>query len=148
MTNLITREKTFILEAGTKDGALTELVNKTAAVADLSNPEKIISALMHREKLMSTGIGLGIGVPHIRSDLTTEPVISMGVCRNALPDYDSIDGIPVKIIVLIITGIGQHKEHIRILSSIITKLKNESIRNDLINTSSTDSIFKALETAT
>lgn len=148
MTNFIALKNIYILDAGTKKGALSELVNKTAATADLSNPEQIITAVMHREKLMSTGIGLGIGIPHIRSDLTIEPVISMGVCRNTLPDYDSIDGIPVNIIVLIITGIGQHREHIRILSSIISKLKNESIRNNLTNTLSPDSIFKVLETAT
>ncbi|MEJ2567734.1 MAG: PTS sugar transporter subunit IIA, partial [candidate division WOR-3 bacterium] len=61
-----------------------------------------------------------------------------------IPDYETIDNIPVKIVVLIIAGEGQHKEYIRILSLIVTKLKQSEVREKLIEAKSKKELYEIL----
>jgi len=99
----------------------------------LKNREQLAEAVFNREKLMSTGIGLGIGVPHVRLNGMKNLYMSMAINKNGITNYDSLDDIPVKIVILIIASNTQHSRYIKVLSQIAQIMKNTGIHKNLMN---------------
>lgn len=133
-----------VLEARTKKEAVMELIallKKHGKVQDISALEKNI---FHREKLMSTGIGLGIAVPHTRMEGVARPVMAAGVAPSGIKDYESIDGEAVRAVVLIVCGSKQHKEYISLLSSVVSKLKDKNRKESLFSAESREEAFRIL----
>ncbi len=93
---------------------------------------------------MSTGIGMGIGVPHVRLDSVEAPVMAVGICRNPISDYESLDGEPVRLIFMIAAGKGQHAEHIRLLANITSRLKDGRLREALMKTTDAGAFYRML----
>ena len=144
LSNYIDKDLIFLLKEEKKKKVLLQMIDYICENKELNNKENINEAIFYRESLMSTGIGLGIAVPHVRIKGIKEPVVAVGIQREGIPDYETIDNIPVKIVVLIIAGEGQHKEYIRILSLIVTKLKQSEVREKLIEAKSKKELFEIL----
>ena len=108
---------------------------------EIQDTTKLKESIFYREKLMSTGIGLGIAVPHVRIEGVKEPIVAIGISHNGISDYESIDDQTVKIVVMIVAGKGQHKEYIQLLSQIAARLKDEHIRRNLIEAKNPDEIY-------
>ncbi|MBN1694801.1 PTS sugar transporter subunit IIA [candidate division WOR-3 bacterium] len=127
-----------------KEKILLELINSICKNKELGNKKEIKEAIFHREKLMSTGIGLGIAVPHARIRGITELVMAVGVCKEGINDYETLDDIPVSVVVLILAGEGQHKTYIQVLSLIVSKLKKSEVRESLINAKNEKELYEIL----
>jgi mannitol/fructose-specific phosphotransferase system IIA component (Ntr-type) len=93
---------------------------------------------------MSTGIGLGIGVPHIRIKGIKDLIVAVGVNKQGIANYETIDNIPVKIVVMIVAGEKEHKLYIKFLSLVVSKLKNNKIREKIIKAENEKEIYKIL----
>lgn len=132
LIDVLTPERVLILESKTKKEALHSLADCLVTAPEIQDRNALIEGIFRREELMSTGIGMGIGVPHVRLASVTAPVMSAGICRNPIVDYQSLDGVPVHLIFMIAAGQNQHAEHLRLLSSLSLKLKSEQLRNALI----------------
>ena len=89
--------------------------------------------IFYREQIMSTGIGQNIAIPHVRFEGIETPLVYVGLSPSGIVDYESIDGQPVKIIVMILVGAEQHKEYLRILSLVVSRLKDRSLQTSLLN---------------
>ena len=130
------------LKSTVKDEALTELINlineKTKALDIQTLSEKIF----YRENLMSTGIGLHIGIPHIRTSGIVKPIIAIGIQPEGILKYEAIDNLPVKLVVMIICGEKQHKIHIKMLSQIVSLLKKNDNINKVINAGSISEVHR------
>ena len=120
---------------------LLELIKTSPLVGDSDILQK---SIFHREELMSTGIGLGIGIPHVRIPSVQDIVMAVGICNHELPDYESIDKIPVKLIFMIVANESQHAQHLKLLSHITSIFKNSEITEKLLKTKSTDQFYKLL----
>ena len=131
----------------TKAEVIEELIDAAVASKRVPDRDSLRKAVLHREGLMSTGIGLGIGVPHVRLDDVSEPCISVGVHKKGIADYESLDGEPVHIVVLIVAGKAQHALYIRLLSTVTSLLKVPEIRDRLIGAKKPDEIYEALTEA-
>jgi len=132
LIGVLAPERILILQSTTKVDALRTLADCLGTAPQIQDRDALIEGIFRREELMSTGIGMGIAVPHVRLASVTGPVISAGICRNPIVDYQSLDGIPVHLIFMIAAGQDQHTEHLRLLSSLSLKLKCEKLRNALI----------------
>jgi mannitol/fructose-specific phosphotransferase system IIA component (Ntr-type) len=132
LKDYIDEELVYLFESQKKKKILDKLIDIICKNKELENKKEIKEAIFHREQLMSTGIGLGIAVPHARIKGVKDLIMAVGVCTEGIPDYETIDGIPVKIVVLIIAGEGQHKAYIQVLSLIVTKLKKAEIRENIM----------------
>jgi PTS system nitrogen regulatory IIA component len=144
LKNYIDKSLIFLLKGKKKEKVLLEMINSICENKKLDNRKDIKKAIFYREGLMSTGIGLGIAVPHIRIKSVKEPIVAVGIQKAGILDYETIDGVPVKIVVLIIAGEGQHKEYIQILSLIVTKLKQSEVREKLIEAKSKKELYEIL----
>lgn len=137
----LSAERVIFLETDTKTDALKTLCASLATSSLVPNEEQLASAIFRREELMSTGIGFGVGVPHVRLDGVCDLVMALGIARKPLTDYASLDDVPVQIVCMIAAGGSQHPQYIRALSAISSRLKDESVRESLIASTDTVSAF-------
>jgi len=133
LSTVLDPSRVLILETSKKDDALKALINCLANTPEVKNPQELHDGIFHREELMSTGIGLGIGVPHVRLNSIENLVMCVASCPTPIPDYESLDNQPVQLIFMIAAGKNQHAEHIRLLAEISSKLKDDELRQALIN---------------
>jgi len=101
-------------------------------------------AIFYREELMSTGIGLGVAVPHARIKGLDNFIISIGINKGGIKDYDSIDGIPVKIVIMIISGEKQHRGYLKLLAQIVDIIKKPMVIEELLSVSNAEEVIKIL----
>ena len=129
---VLTPERVILLDATPKKEILTRLVDLLAETPFVKNRDELLNGIFAREELMSTGIGFGIGVPHVRIDSVTDLVMAVAVVKNPVGDYASLDGEPVQIVCMLAARSDQHTKYIRTLSSISSRLKDSSIREQII----------------
>ena len=132
------------LKSGNKFKAIEELALVFKGSDVCSDTDTLVKALMEREEIMSTGIGLGMAIPHAKIKAVSKLSFAIGISKKGI-DFDSIDGSPVHLIVLVAAGEKQHKEYLKLLSHIMAVLKNEEIRKKIINSDSTKEIFEAFK---
>ena len=144
LSRILKPERILILESKNKKDALQTLAEHLAAAPQIKDRDELIKRIFYREGLMSTGIGMGIAVPHVRLASVTEPVMSVGICRNPISDYESLDGQPVNLIFMIAAGQFQHAEYLRLLASLSMKFKSEKLRQELISAPDTQTFYDIL----
>jgi mannitol/fructose-specific phosphotransferase system IIA component (Ntr-type) len=93
--------------------------------------EAFRKAVFDREKLLSTGIGLGLAVPHAKVNGVKDIVMAVGRSKNGI-NYDAIDGKPVHLVVMIGAAEQQRSTYIKLLAELISLLKDEKNREHLI----------------
>jgi PTS system nitrogen regulatory IIA component len=121
--NALDPQRIRILAATTKNEALEEMVGHLAGSPAIEDAESLAQAVFKREELMSTGIGLGMAVPHVRLPSVREIVMAIGISPNGIQNYASLDDKPVRMIFMIAAPEGQHVEHLRLLSAISSRAK-------------------------
>jgi mannitol/fructose-specific phosphotransferase system IIA component (Ntr-type) len=146
LKDYIDRKLISLLKGKRKEKVLLELIDLVCKEKELSSRKEIKEAIFHREELMSTGIGLGIAVPHARIKGVKELIMAVGVFPKGIHDYETIDDSPIKIVVLIIAGEKQHKTYIQVLSLIVSKLKDNEVREKIIKAQSGEELFEILST--
>lgn len=138
------RKNVLFLKASTKKEALSELTGALAKNSGITDTKELEEGIWQREKLMSTGIGLGIAVPHVRIKSVKDPVLAVGLSSEGIRDYESLDDNPVKIIIMIAAGEKQHAMYISLLSAVTSVLKEASVRDKILASASTEEIYSTL----
>ncbi len=141
---IVKKECCLKLQTHTKTDVLNELITLLKNKGFISNEDALKQEIFHREELMSTGIGMGIAIPHVRFPEIKEPVIAFGIQPNGIEDYEAIDNIPVKIVAMILVGEHQHKEHIKLLALLVNILKDSKKRETLVNSKTSEEIYNIL----
>jgi PTS system nitrogen regulatory IIA component len=144
LARVLVPQRVLILDSKTKKDALLALADCLGSADEVKDRDALVDGIFYREELMSTGIGMGIGVPHVRLPSVTRLVMSAGLCRNPITDYQSLDGIPIHLIFMIAAGQNQHAEYLRLLSSLSLKIKNETLRNSLLSAPDTETFYQIL----
>jgi PTS system nitrogen regulatory IIA component len=144
LSDYLTRDRTMILKSDTKSAVLDELIAALEGSLEGVSREQLADAVNKREALMSTGIGLGIAVPHVRMEGVSGAFVTVGVSRMGVHDFESIDGEPVRIIVLIVAPLGRHDLYIKLLATVVGLLKESSLRSRIIEAETPAEIYKAL----
>ncbi len=131
------------LKALDKRGVLEELVTPVARIAGI-NHEHLVRVLMERERLGSTGIGEGIGIPHGKVKNIESLVLGFGLSRKGV-DFDSMDGLPAHIFFLLITPENSTGLHLKLLARISKMLKNDPFKQKLLNATNSDDIYSIIK---
>lgn len=118
------------LKAGTKSEALEELVIPVARPSGVA-VEELVRVLLERERLGSTGIGGGIGIPHGKIPRIDRLFLGFGLSRRGI-DFESLDGRPVHIFFLLVTPESSTGLHLKVLARISRILKNEPFKERLL----------------
>lgn len=126
--------------------AIVELVELLVRLGKVNpdDQEMVLTALRAREETMSTGIGFGIAIPHASSDRVTEVVAAFGRSPEGI-EFDSLDQLPVKFIVLFIVPKDQFQTHLRTLAAIAKFLNDRTVREQLATASDAAEILSIFE---
>ncbi|MCX8122539.1 MAG: PTS sugar transporter subunit IIA [Spirochaetes bacterium] len=134
------------LKSTDKYKAIEELADVFRGTEVCSDIKAFIDALKEREEIMTTGIGFGIAVPHAKLESVHKLAFAIGISKKGI-DFNSIDGKPVHLVVMVAAGERQHKEYLKLLSKIMSILKNDTIRDEMIHAKSTRDIIAILRNA-
>ncbi|MDR1180269.1 MAG: PTS sugar transporter subunit IIA [Spirochaetales bacterium] len=132
------------LEAGDKDEIFEELVDVLVRGYNISNREEILHAIEDREAKMSTGIKTGIALPHGKVEGLAGICGALGVSESGI-DYDSLDGEPVFLVILLVSGTENAEIHLKILKKIAELLENPAFLTDMKNSGSAEKAFSVLK---
>jgi len=144
LQNVLLPQRIIFIDQADKREALERLGKCLSAADEIEDKGELMKGIFHREDLMSTGVGLGIGVPHVRLASVSNPVMAVGICRELIVDYESMDNQPVSLIFMIAAGEGQHAEHLRLLSAVSSRCADASLRNALKQAQSAEEVMKLL----
>jgi len=108
------------------------------------NQEDLVKVLLERERLGSTGIGGGIGIPHGKMKDLESLVLGFGLSRKGV-DFESLDGKPAHIFFLLVTPENSTGLHLKLLARISRILKNEPFKNRLLGASDSDEILSIIK---
>jgi mannitol/fructose-specific phosphotransferase system IIA component (Ntr-type) len=143
LENIIPASRAVLLDAETKEAALRELGAVVAGAPEVSDADGLLDAIFEREGIMSTGIGLGIAIPHAKIPSVTDFVVGFGKVRGGL-DFNSLDGKPVHFIVMIAGPHDQQERYLQLLARITLKLKDAAVRRRLSEADDVEGILDAL----
>ena len=122
LSRLLAKDRIAWLESPTKEDALRALVDLIAKSAGLTRPEDIYQAILERERLLSTGIGLNLAIPHAKLPGVKDFVVGLGIHRKGLA-FESLDDKPVNLLVMIIGPNFHQEEYLKVLSRVTAFLK-------------------------
>ena len=131
------------LKALDKKGVLEELVEPVARIAGVKH-DYLVRVLMERERLGSTGIGEGIGIPHGKLKDLDSLILGFGLSRKGV-DFEAMDGQPTHIFFLLVTPENSTGLHLKLLAQISRILKNEYFKQKLLNASDIDEIYSIIK---
>ena len=127
-----------------KKDALNSLIDLIGEHHEFPHIEEFRQAVFHREELMSTGIGLGIAVPHVRLKNLQNICMGAMLIKDGVDDYEALDGLPVKLIFMIAANEAQHADYLKFLSALSKQLQAESYREDLLQVKDCDNFYMKL----
>jgi Kef-type K+ transport system membrane component KefB/mannitol/fructose-specific phosphotransferase system IIA component (Ntr-type) len=131
------------LKSHLKEGAIKEIC-KLGAEIEKINMNVLVDAVMERENIMSTGLEREVAIPHARIDGITKPIIVFARSESGI-EWNSIDGKPVKFIFLVVTPKSEDDVQIQIYSKIGRIMKNEFIKNDIINAKNNEDLWEIVK---
>lgn len=144
LANYIDADLVAFLDVGSRKEAIEQLVATGVKRGKIQNKETFLRAIFEREGMVSTGIGMGIAIPHARLPEYQTFFIIVGICHKGVL-WDSIDGLPVRIIFLVGGPASQQNEYLKLLSKLTEILNKEEIRSQLINSREAEKVTNLLE---
>ena len=142
--NIISPDRVLILNHAKKRDALLALAENLATAPQIKNRQELLSELVRREELMSTAIGRGIAIPHVRLSSITDLVVSVGISRCEIIDFQSLDDVPVRLLFMIAAAYNQHAYYLQTLSFFSSRLKSQQLRESLLAAGTPDAVYQVL----
>jgi len=131
------------LENKQKQGAIGELVDLLNNNGLLTDRDDAFAATLTREKTRSTGIGSGIAIPHGKCRGVKSLSMAVGIANDPI-DFESVDGKPVTIVILLVSPVDQTGPHIQALARISRIMLDEQLRGRLETATSARQVYDLL----
>jgi PTS system nitrogen regulatory IIA component len=142
--NILSLDRIIFLNRSSKRDALTELAQNLATAPQIKNPAELTEEILKREDLMSTAIGRGIAIPHVRLSSVTDLVMSVGISKTDILDFQTIDDTPVRLLIMIAAAYNQHSYYLQTLSFFSSRIKNQELRTSLLSAKTAGEAFDLL----
>ncbi|MDX1971128.1 MAG: PTS sugar transporter subunit IIA [Candidatus Sumerlaeia bacterium] len=136
-------DRVAFLETDQKDSALKELVSLLAKSPHVKDPVELLAKIYEREKTLSTGVGQGLALPHVKIGSIEDFVLSVGISRKGI-EFDSLDGKPAHILVMIGCHESQAGQYMQMLSKLVRSLKEAPFRQRLLDCKTPKAVFDIL----
>lgn len=133
-------ELVTFLDVQTREESLQAMVDVLDAAGKLHDRKSFYSAIMEREKIVSTGVGMGIAIPHAKLSSYEDFFIAIGILKRGV-DWKSLDQAPVRSIFMIGGPENEQTKYLQILSAITVAIKDEEKRKKLLSLNSKEAII-------
>lgn len=134
----------LFLDLDTRDEVLHSIVEALRQSGKLEDPQSFYQAILDRERIVSTGIGMGVAIPHAKLSSYDDFFISIAILQKGV-DWNALDGAPVKLIFLIGGPDDKQTEYLQILSRLTFALKDEERRKKMLTLNSPNAIIDLLK---
>lgn len=131
------------IKSNNKKEALSELLEVISNSDKITDPKTFSKAIYAREKIMTTGIGYEVAIPHARHKSVKDFVIAIGRKKKGL-NFESLDNKPVKLIFMIGASDKQDKDYVKVLSRIFLRLKNPDFMDKIIQAQNSEEIYNLI----
>lgn len=132
------------LDVASREEVLINLVDQLSAHGKLKDRAAFLQAVLDREKLVSTGIGMGVAIPHAKLSSYDDFFIAIGILKNGV-SWDALDGALVRLVFMIGGPDDKQTEYLQLLSRLTYALKDEQRRKKLLQLTSSQEIVKLFE---
>jgi fructose-specific phosphotransferase system IIA component len=129
------------LQGESKEEIINKLVDLFKDDSRVEDIEKVRSAVLDREKVMSTGVGKGFAIPHGKTNAVKEIIGAFGKIKDGI-DYDALDGNPVQLVFLLVGKDNLISTHIKLLSRISRLMNKDDFRHRLMEANNANEIVK------
>jgi mannitol/fructose-specific phosphotransferase system IIA component (Ntr-type) len=127
LSRLLSPERIIWLDQAQKNDCLRALVDCISRSTSLERPDDVYHSILEREKLLSTGFGLGLAIPHAKLKSIKDFVVALGIHRRGV-DFDSLDEKAVHVLVMILGPDSHQEEYLKVLSRVTAFLKDNRER--------------------
>ena len=144
METIVSPQRIIFLNYTSKRDALLALADNIATAPQIKNRQEIANGILKRDDLMSTAIGRGIAIPHIRLSSITDLVVSVGISQVEIADFHALDDEPVRLLFMIAAAYNQHAYYLQALSFFSSRFKNQELRDSILLSSSPEDAYRIL----
>lgn len=144
ISNYIKPEQITFLGVETRDEALQALVEILYRQGKIHDKEAFFQALIDREIIVSTGIGMGVAIPHAKLPGYDDFFIAVAILRKGV-DWNALDGAPVRLVFMIGGPDDKQTEYLQILSRLTVSIKDEERRKKMLTLKSPEGMIKLFE---
>jgi PTS system nitrogen regulatory IIA component len=134
IASYLNEELVLFLDANNREDVLKSLVDMLNNRGKLKDKEAFFEAVLAREKLVSTGIGMGVAIPHAKLASYDDFFIAIGILSKGV-EWEALDQAPVRIVFMIGGPDDKQTEYLQILSRLTFALKDESRRKKMLQLS-------------
>ena len=142
--SILSLHRILFLDYPSKRDVLLALADNLAASPQVKNRHELSTEILKREELMSTAIGFGIAIPHVRLSSVTDLVVSVGISRTDIVDFHPLDDEPVRLVLMIAAAHNQHSYYLQTLSLFSNRLKNSELRDSLLQAQTAQEAYDLL----
>lgn len=129
------------LDENSRDAAIARLVDVLDKAGKLRDKTKFHAAILGREKIVSTGIGIGVAIPHAKLEDYNDFFIAIGIQKKKGIDWNALDGSEVKLVFMIGGPENKQTEYLKILSRLTQTVKDEERRKKILKTNSPSEVI-------
>ncbi len=131
----------MFLEEESRDEAIARLIERLDSHGVLFSKDEFHSAILDREKIVSTGIGIGVAIPHAKMSKCSDFFIAVGIQKTKGIDWNALDGSMVRLIFMIGGPDNKQTEYLKILSRLTQAIKDEERRKRLLKCTSVPEVL-------
>lgn len=142
--NILSVDRIAFINQSSKRDALVQLSDILAGAPQVKNKSELTEEILKREELMSTAIGRGIAIPHVRLSSITDLVMAVGICKKPIEDFQAIDNEPVSLLFMIGAAYNQHSYYLKTISHFSAKFKSDELRENLLKAKTEAEVFDLL----
>lgn len=142
--NFLSPDRVVLLDYASKHDVLVMMSEVLAKAPQVKNSAELLDAILKREALMSTAVGRGIAIPHVRLSSVTDLVMAVGISKRDILDFEAVDGNPVRLVFMIAAANNQHDYYLQTISHFSAKLRNEELKSSLLNSTDPAEVYALL----
>lgn len=132
LSELLTPDRVRVpLRAASKDALLEELVAVLSDAGAVGDAGGVLRAVRDRERVLSTGVGSGVAIPHGKSEAVPQLAMAAGLTSDPV-EFDALDGEPVRLLFLLVGPDSAAGQHVKALSRISRLVRRDAFRERLI----------------
>ena len=140
----LSQDRIFFLKKNKKNQAIRELVESTCARVPTLDRKATLQAVEDRESIVSSWVAPGIAIPHARLSDLNDFVVAIGLSREGIV-YESVDGLPVHLLILILGDAGRADQHILLLAEVARTFRSDATRQAVLSAQSKSEIYRILQ---
>lgn len=141
ISGLLTPERIRVgLDVGTKENAIDAVIDLLGGSPEVNDLEQLRTDVFAREKVMSTGVGRGLALPHARTTAVSDTLVAFAVTKDPV-EYGALDGGPVRLILLLVGPENERVVHVRLLARISRMMNEGDFRSRLLDADSEEEVL-------